>query len=119
MDTILTKTASTGSEIVIKIDGSYDLFAFVDGTQVSSNDAYLGLPKPQKAANGLMLGGYLRDAKIGLTVDEARTVKAAIDARQAARKATFQRATREYNSRNRVTDPGDLNVEMDREDSAW
>lgn len=116
METILTKTASNGSTVVISFAGTTDLAAFIDGRQVSAQDAFLAYPKPVKAPNGLMIGGYLRDAKIGLTVDEAQAVKAAVDARNTARLTAMRRAMNSPIARNQ---PDDLGYEMSREDSAW
>ena len=116
MQTILAKTSSKGP-IVIDMDANARLTVSIDGQIVSTGDSAIKYPKVQvvqAAGNSIEIAGYIRDAKVGLTVAEWATVKHATDTMLAMIRTQGKRAAREINR----LQPDDLEAEMERADSA-
>lgn len=112
MQTVITKTTSKGNAIQIDVDHT-SIIASIDGQAMSTDfgDSIETYTPPVQVGD-VLVAGYLRQSKIGLTNDEMGLIRQTIKANQAAVATSLRSPVR----RNQ---PSDVGIEMEREDSAF
>lgn len=112
MRTVITKTSGKGNEIRIDVDHT-DIIAYVDGQRLSTGFGdSIETYNPPVQVGDILVAGYLRRSKIGLTSDEMVRITQTITANQAAVRKNFRSPI----NRNQ---PADIAAEMERADSAF